>query len=292
MRWPSCILVDLSVRVREADISVPNSSQHFNYGGGVLFWLYIMFVHLVHLLVRSFLGIPGALGSTALGVLFPLFIAIVGEVIGVWRFGWAEMARNWRKATSAGFAALAVGYAILFSFLVIKNIYGDHVALVQKLAAGRRLSSGLDASIAMIVEGAGSNGGLMIFTSINLANGIGPERPLRNWNLEIVVDGKKVEPIPLPFPGAEMSIPVPQKSKTMIFNEKDYCPFVTENPLPSGANRYCWMMSYFDVDVKKVARKNISAIVSFKDLANGEVHELKTDIGPSYNDFPWSVPKR
>lgn len=251
-----------------------------------------MFAHLAHLLVRSFLGIPGALGSTALGVLFPIFIALLGELIGVWRFGWAEMVRNWRRATSVGFVALAAGYAILFSFLVIKNIYGDHVALVQKIGAATRSSSGLNGSIAMIVEGTGSNGGLMVFTSIDLANGIGPERPLRKWNLEIVVDGKKVEPIPLPFPGPEMSIPFPRKRRTMIFNEKDYCPLVTENPLPSGASRSCWLMKFFDVNMKNVTRKNISAIVSFKDLASGEVRELKTDIGPSYDDFPWSLPKR
>ena len=238
-----------------------------------------MFAHLVHLLVRSFLGIPGALGSTALGILFPIIIAFLGEAIGVWRFGWAAMVKNWKRATGVGSVALAVGYATLFSFLVIKTIYADHLALVQKLTAVRRLSNGLDASIAMIVEGTGSNGGLMIFASIDLANGIGPERPLRNWNLEIVVDGKKIEPILLPFPGDEMSIPVPQKSKAMIFNRRDYCPFVTENPLPSGANRTCWMMRYFDVDVKNVTRKNIFAIVSFKDLAIGEIHEMKTEIG-------------
>jgi|WetSurMetagenome_2_1015567.scaffolds.fasta_scaffold229749_1 hypothetical protein len=251
-----------------------------------------MLAHLARLLLRSFFEIPGALGSTALGILFPVLIALLGEAIGVWRFGWRKMAESWKTATCVGSIALAVGYVALFSVLVITNVYVDHMKLVQKLATVKRLSNGLDAAISMIVEGTGSNGGLMIFTSINVANGIGPERPLRDWNLEIVVDGKKIKPILIPFSGDQMRIPVPRKSKVMIFSQKDYCPFVTENPLPSGASRTCWMMRYFDVNVKSVTKKNIAAIVSFKDLASGKVQEMKTDIGPGYDDFPWSIPTR
>jgi hypothetical protein len=251
-----------------------------------------MFAHLIHLLLRSLSDIPTALGSTTFGILFPVLVAVLGEALGVWRFGWRDMVKSWKKAIGAGAIALAIGYTVLLSVLVIKNIYADHMELVNKLAARKQLANGLDASMGMIIEGAGANGGLMIFASINIANGVGPERPLRDWKLEIVVDGKKTEPVLIPFSGDQMSIPVPEKHKAMIFNQKDYCPVVTENPLPSGASRTCWMMRYFDVDVKNVARKDIGAIVSFKDLTSGKVHEMKTDIGPNENDFPWTIPKR
>lgn len=259
-----------------------------------LCWVYLMFTHLIHLLTRSFMGIPSSLGSTALGVLFPIFIALLGEAIGVKLFGWKEMIRNWRKATGVGFAAMAVGYTTLFVWLVIRNVYEDHIAMAQRIGSARQSSKDLHASLGMIVEGTGADGGLLEFVSVNLENGIGSERPLNGWNLEIVVDGKTIESMPfvLPGPGPEMSILVPTKGKAMIVDEKDYCPIVTENPLPSGASRSCWMMRIFDVDIKSVSKKDITAVVSFRDVFSGRNRKLETSIGPNYDDFPWTVRKR
>jgi hypothetical protein len=251
-----------------------------------------MFSHLLHLLVRSFIGIPAALGSTALGILFPVLVALLGEAIAVKLFGWKQMIKNWKKATGVGFAALGVGYTVLFCWLVVRNVYEDHLSLVEKISAMKQSSHGLNASLSMLVEGSGANGGLLIFTSVNLENGIGPDRPVEDWSMELVVDGKTVNPTPVPFAGDVMSVPVPRHGKTMIFNRRDYCPIVTENPLPSGASRSCWLMGVFDLDVDSVAKKNITAIISFKDLLSGETREMQTEIGPDYDDFPWDISKK
>jgi hypothetical protein len=87
------------------------------------------FGHLVNLLVRSLLSLPGALGSTWLGILFPVVVALLGEIIGISLFGWAAMKQNWKRATGIGFAALGVGYTVLFLCMVVKTTYSDHINL-------------------------------------------------------------------------------------------------------------------------------------------------------------------
>jgi len=89
-----------------------------------------MLFHLLNLLARSLAAVPALLGSTWIGILFPIAVALVGELIGVVLFGWKTMIENWRKATGIGFAALGVGYAFLFVFCMVKTVYLDHVQLV------------------------------------------------------------------------------------------------------------------------------------------------------------------
>ncbi len=88
-----------------------------------------MLSHLFNLLGRSFAAIPMSLGSTWLGIVFPVCVALFGELIGVARFGWQVMIQNWKKATGLAFAALGVGYAILFVFCFVKEVYTDHMQL-------------------------------------------------------------------------------------------------------------------------------------------------------------------
>ncbi len=89
-----------------------------------------MLLHFLRLLARAFVSVPGALGSTWLGIVFPVAIALLGELIGVFLFGWAAMKQNWRRTTGIGFAALGIGYTILFLIMVISTTYTDHVNLV------------------------------------------------------------------------------------------------------------------------------------------------------------------
>jgi hypothetical protein len=91
-----------------------------------------MLAHLLHLLARSFGSIPTALGSTWLGLLFPIAVALLVEFIGLYLFGWKAMILNWKKATWIGFVALAVGYTALFLFCLVSNVYSDHMNLVGK----------------------------------------------------------------------------------------------------------------------------------------------------------------
>jgi hypothetical protein len=88
--------------------------------------------HLFHLFARSLLTIPGVLGSTWAGIVFPIIVILIGEVIGASLFGWNAMLENWRKATGVGFAALGVGYALLFLWCAMLTTYTDHEGLVAR----------------------------------------------------------------------------------------------------------------------------------------------------------------
>lgn len=108
-----------------------------------------MLFHLLNLIGRSIGAIPRSLGSTWLGVLFPIGIALLGETIGVFLFGWKAISQNWRKATGVGFAALGVGYTLLFLYCFAANIYSDHIELVSKVG---NLKQSLEANQTSIDE--------------------------------------------------------------------------------------------------------------------------------------------
>jgi hypothetical protein len=91
-----------------------------------------MLAHLFNLLGRSFMHIPVALGSTWLGLLSPIIIALVGEGIGALFFGVQAMKANWKRATRIGLAAIAAFYTIVFLGCVITTAYVDHTDLVSR----------------------------------------------------------------------------------------------------------------------------------------------------------------
>jgi hypothetical protein len=85
-----------------------------------------MLPHIFSLLGRAFATIPVALGSTWLGLLSPILIALIGEGIGAWIFGAQAMKANWKKATGIGLAAIGAFYSIVFLACVFTAIYKDH----------------------------------------------------------------------------------------------------------------------------------------------------------------------
>lgn len=91
-----------------------------------------MLAHLFNLLGRSFMFIPKALGSNWLGLVSPVFIALVGEAIGILVFGWQAMKDNWRKATGIGLAAIGAFYTVVFLGCIFMTTYVDHIDLVTK----------------------------------------------------------------------------------------------------------------------------------------------------------------
>lgn len=88
--------------------------------------------HVFHLIARSIGSIPQSLGSTWLGIIFPIVIALFGEVIGIVRFGWHATIKNWKRAAGIGFTALGIGYILLFMYCLIGNIYSDHMNLAAE----------------------------------------------------------------------------------------------------------------------------------------------------------------
>jgi hypothetical protein len=86
-------------------------------------------IHLYNLLARAFMSIPAALGSNWFGLVFTVIVVIIGEVIGGYLFGWQAVMTNWKKVTGIGFAALGVGYTLVFGWCVVTTTYVDHNSL-------------------------------------------------------------------------------------------------------------------------------------------------------------------
>ena len=89
--------------------------------------------HLFNLVGRSFSAIPPTLGSTWFGLLFPIVVVLIGEIIVCFIFGWRRMLENWRKATGIGFVAVVVGYILVFTWRVLMTAYQDHVGLANRI---------------------------------------------------------------------------------------------------------------------------------------------------------------
>ncbi len=88
-----------------------------------------MLYHLINLLHRAFLAVPTALGSTWLGLFFPLWGFIIAQVVILFADGWAKMKTHWRQNVIRGFAVAGAAWASLFLWCVFTTTYEDHVTL-------------------------------------------------------------------------------------------------------------------------------------------------------------------
>jgi hypothetical protein len=91
-----------------------------------------MLHHFINLLWRSFVAIPTALGSSWTGLVFPVIVVLIGEGLGIWLFGITAMRDNFKRVTGVGFAALGVGYTLLFFWCFIKTTFDDHIDLAGR----------------------------------------------------------------------------------------------------------------------------------------------------------------
>lgn len=101
-------------------------------------------IHIYNLLARAFMAIPATLGSNWLGIVFTVAIVIIGEIIGCFRYGWRSMVANWKKATGIGFAALGIGYTVVFMLCIVTTIYSDHNILNAHIGDLHRSVQGAD----------------------------------------------------------------------------------------------------------------------------------------------------
>jgi len=92
-----------------------------------------MLAHLFNLLGRAFAAIPPTLGSNWFGLVFTVIIILIGEGIGLYFFGWQAMKANLKRATGIGFAALGVGYTLVFAWCVVTTTFNDHIALATRV---------------------------------------------------------------------------------------------------------------------------------------------------------------
>jgi len=89
-------------------------------------------IHLYNLLLRAFLAVPTSLGSTWLGLFFPLWGFLIAQMVILFAGGWGQMKTHWRQNVVRGFAVAGVAWASLFLWCVITTTYEDHMDLSAK----------------------------------------------------------------------------------------------------------------------------------------------------------------
>lgn len=240
--------------------------------------------HFWHLIWRSLVYMPSIISGNWVSIFFPLAIFLAREFFRIRKEGWQSLnVRGMGRDALWMFAA----YGCLLAWAVVHTVYEDHESLARRVVELNTRASGFNATLSMVADGIGAKGGLMVFASVYLENGIGADRPLRDWQLKIAVDSKTVEPLPFILSGSQSTVmPFASTGTGALLDQARYCPIITENPIPRGANRACWMMRVFDLDVNQVVQKDVVVIVSFKDGLTGEIHELRSDVGPQNNNFP------
>jgi hypothetical protein len=96
-------------------------------------------IHVYNLLLRAVLAVPTALGSTWLGLLFPLWGFLLAQLIILLLDGWNKMNTHWKQNVVRGFFVAVAAWASLFVWCLIKTAYTDHVGLVSRVGALRRI---------------------------------------------------------------------------------------------------------------------------------------------------------
>lgn len=86
-------------------------------------------IHAFNLLLRSAIAIPGALGSTWLGLLFPVASFIIAQIVFLLVRGPAKMRAHWKQNVVEGLAVAGAAWSMLFLWCVVTTTYGDHVQL-------------------------------------------------------------------------------------------------------------------------------------------------------------------
>jgi hypothetical protein len=95
-------------------------------------------IHFYNLLLRAFFAVPTSLGSTWLGLFFPLWGFLIAQVVILFSDGWGKMKTHWRQNVVRGFAVAGAAWASLFLWCVITTTYADHTGLAARVGTLRR----------------------------------------------------------------------------------------------------------------------------------------------------------
>ncbi len=83
-----------------------------------------------HFLCRALSDLPSSIGSNHLGVWFPLVPAVLFLVYQISQTGWQAVRHDFWVGT----IITLVSYGLLFLYCVVRNLYREHVALVERAA--------------------------------------------------------------------------------------------------------------------------------------------------------------
>src|SRR5579859_6238838 len=86
--------------------------------------------HLLNLLFEAASAVPRSLGSTWIGLFFPLWVFVVTEIVSILVYGWKSMSA-WIKNIATGTVVALVAWGVLFICCVVGTVYRDHTSLVS-----------------------------------------------------------------------------------------------------------------------------------------------------------------
>jgi hypothetical protein len=176
-----------------------------------------MLTHLFSLIGRSISAIPLALGSTWLGVLFPLIVFVVTELVSILVFGWDAVKRNWGKTVGVGFAVVGVAWTGLFCWCLVKTTYSDHMYLRQTASTYRtafnKSESGVQAKVGAVRDDLGGQI-LTLKQECAVKDGINRTLERQNRDQQSSINGCLSEAV-------KLVTPEPLKITPLILEEKD-----------------------------------------------------------------------
>ena len=97
--------------------------------------------HLVNLLFQAAEMVPTALGSTWIGIFFPVWVFIIAEILTGFFNGWQTL-KAWAKNVGLGIAVALTAWGGLFVCCLIGAIYRDHLYFVAKSGEYRSKAQG------------------------------------------------------------------------------------------------------------------------------------------------------
>jgi hypothetical protein len=89
--------------------------------------------HLANLLASALRDIPTELGSTWLGIAFPVMAFVIATLLDAWRHGVIAWKQGWKKALGVGLGGVGLAYVGLYLYCVAATVYSDHEDLVYRL---------------------------------------------------------------------------------------------------------------------------------------------------------------
>jgi hypothetical protein len=232
-----------------------------------------MWTHFWNLFCRSFFYTPAVVSQNWPGVVVAVLIYFGKDIGQIKDKGWRTMILG-AKLKKDFYWALGA-YVVLFGWEVVHTIYQDHTDLVRKVSSLTPHSELKARVIGSTSMHANKNRDYFALIDLELSNGMGSERPISEWNLNATVDSETFPASPFVLPGAEWKIPnAKDPTGYMTLEERKFCPVVTENPLPSGANRECWFVARFADRDPYFSRRQVTAHISFKDGLTGKTVTL------------------
>jgi hypothetical protein len=142
-------------------------------------------------LLRALRLLPASLGSNWLGLLFPLFIPVIAEIIAFWRYGWRAMIASWVIPTKIALASALIAYGLLLSWCILRVVYQHHEDLTSRLRGlQRQFDASNQSSMAIKIKGwidnqdQNQNAIIQVWLSVDNS---GQLETLRDWELAVKV---------------------------------------------------------------------------------------------------------